>query len=145
MPVPPNVYASDNTVMLQALRDSQAAGKDWRGVAVVEPTIDNTALAAPGFQALLRLLASGRGWVKLTGPYRISALGMPHDDVTPFARALVQCAPHQVMWGSGWPHVMHKGPMPNDGDLADLLTRWVPDKAQRRQVLVDYPARLYGL
>ncbi len=223
--VQPSVYASDNTVMLQALRDGQTAGKNWRGVAVVNPSIDDVTLAsmhalgvrgvrvnvvdvkrgagvlqlgslrglaeriaplgwhmefllhvdewphldrelagfpvdvvfghlgymkaaqgltAPGFQALLRLLATGRGWVKLTGPYRISGLGMPHDDVTPFARALVQHAPHQVVWGSDWPHVMLKGPMPNDGDLADLLSLWVPDEALRHQVLVDNPARLYG-
>jgi predicted TIM-barrel fold metal-dependent hydrolase len=34
--------------------------------------------------------------------------------------------------------------MPNDGDIADLLTAWVPDENQRRKVLVDNPARLYG-
>jgi predicted TIM-barrel fold metal-dependent hydrolase len=34
--------------------------------------------------------------------------------------------------------------MPNDGDLADLLLEWVPDEEQRRKVLVDNPARLYG-
>jgi predicted TIM-barrel fold metal-dependent hydrolase len=39
---------------------------------------------------------------------------------------------------------MVKGPMPNDGDLCDLLTSWIPDAALRKQVLVDNPARLYG-
>jgi predicted TIM-barrel fold metal-dependent hydrolase len=39
---------------------------------------------------------------------------------------------------------MVKTPMPNDGDLCDLLTAWVPDAALRKQVLVDNPARLYG-
>jgi predicted TIM-barrel fold metal-dependent hydrolase len=34
--------------------------------------------------------------------------------------------------------------MPNDGDLADLLTNWVPDADLREQVLVKNPARLYG-
>jgi predicted TIM-barrel fold metal-dependent hydrolase len=28
--------------------------------------------------------------------------------------------------------------------LADLLAQWVPDEAQRRKVLVENPARLYG-
>ena len=32
-----------------------------------------------------------------------------------------------VVWGSDWPHVMVKGVMPNDGDLADLLLDWIPD------------------
>ncbi|MDH5265474.1 MAG: amidohydrolase family protein [Betaproteobacteria bacterium] len=99
---------------------------------------------APGFRALLRLLESGRAWVKLTGPYRISAGTMPHADVAAFARELLRAAPDRVVWGSDWPHVMVKGAMPNDGDLADLLAGWIPDEALRRRVLVDNPARLYG-
>jgi hypothetical protein len=39
---------------------------------------------------------------------------------------------------------MVKGPMPNDGDLCDLLSDWVPDSATREQVLTRNPARLYG-
>jgi hypothetical protein len=35
-------------------------------------------------------------------------------------------------------------PMPNDGDLADLLFDWIPDEALRNRVLVDNPAALYG-
>lgn len=101
-------------------------------------------VADPGFRALLRLAASGRAWVKLTGPYRISSRALPHADVTPFAHALLEAATPQVIWGSDWPHVMVKGSMPNDGDLADLLSGWVPDEGLRRRVLVDNPARLYG-
>ncbi|MCM2329435.1 MAG: amidohydrolase family protein [Lysobacter sp.] len=101
-------------------------------------------LAAPGFRALLRLLRAGRAWAKFTGPYRISTGALPHADVVPFAHALIEAAPGQVVWGSDWPHVMVKGAMPNDGDLADLLPAWVPDEGARRAVLVDNPARLYG-
>ncbi|MBK8767042.1 MAG: amidohydrolase family protein [Burkholderiaceae bacterium] len=36
-------------------------------------------VAHPGFQALLRLLAEDRCWVKLSGAYRMSALGHPND------------------------------------------------------------------
>jgi predicted TIM-barrel fold metal-dependent hydrolase len=99
---------------------------------------------APGFRALIRLLEAGRAWVKLTGPYRISAGPLPHGDVVPLAHALLQAAPDRVVWGSDWPHVMVKGAMPNDGDLADLLPAWIPDAELRRRVLVDNPARLYG-
>jgi predicted TIM-barrel fold metal-dependent hydrolase len=99
---------------------------------------------APGFRALVRLLAEGRAWVKLTGPYRISAQALPHADVVPFARELLRVAPQRVLWGSDWPHVMVKGAMPNDGDLADLLLDWIPDAALRRAVLAENPARLYG-
>jgi predicted TIM-barrel fold metal-dependent hydrolase len=98
----------------------------------------------PGFQALLRLMRTRKAWVKLTGPYRISASAMPHADTVPFAHALLQAAPDRVVWGTDWPHVMVKGPMPNDGDLCDLLADWVPDERLRKQVLVDNPAALYG-
>jgi 2-pyrone-4,6-dicarboxylate lactonase len=103
-------------------------------------------LADPGFQALLRLLKAGRAWVKLTGPYRISTMGAPHPDTTPFVHALMDAAPTRVVWGSDWPHVKAAWsvPMPKDADLADLMMEWVPDPALRRQVLVDNAATLYG-
>jgi predicted TIM-barrel fold metal-dependent hydrolase len=99
---------------------------------------------APGFQALLRLVKSGRCWVKFTGPYRISTVALPHPDVTPFAHVLIAGNPERILWGSDWPHVMAKGAMPNDGDLADLLSDWIPDARLREQVLVKNPERLYG-
>ena len=97
----------------------------------------------PGFQALLRMMQAGRAWVKLTGPYRISAQPLPHDDTNAYAHALLRVAPAQVVWGSDWPHVMVKTPMPNDGDLVDMLGTSIPDAAIRKQVLVGNPARLY--
>ena len=100
--------------------------------------------ATSGFQALLRLLVGGRCWVKLTGPYRISAGDPPYGDILPLAHALVAAAPERLLWGSDWPHVMVKKQMPNDGDLCDLLGDWIPDPEIRKTVLVDNPARLYG-
>jgi 2-pyrone-4,6-dicarboxylate lactonase len=101
---------------------------------------------APGFQALLRLLRSGRAWVKFTGAYRISNRTTPHADTDVFAHALVETAPDRLVWGTDWPHVMAKWsiPMPNDGELADLLLNWVPDDALLKRVLVDNPTALYG-
>jgi predicted TIM-barrel fold metal-dependent hydrolase len=32
---------------------------------------------------------------------------------------------------------------PDDADLVDLIERWMPDAALRKQILVDNPARLY--
>ena len=103
-------------------------------------------MTTPGFQALLRLMKSGKAWVKLTGPYRISGQPLPHADTNAFAHALIAANADRVIWGTDWPHVMlnWKIPMPNDGDIADLLGAWVPDPAIRRRVLVDNPAALYG-
>jgi len=99
----------------------------------------------PGFRALLRLMKSGRAWVKLTGPSRITTSGgLPYADVVPYARALLEANPERVIWGTDWPHVIIKTPMPNDGDLADLLSDWIPDARMREQVLVHNPAGLYG-
>jgi predicted TIM-barrel fold metal-dependent hydrolase len=96
-----------------------------------------------GFQALLALMRTGRAWVKLTGPYRISASPMPHTDTVAYAHALLAANPARVVWGTDWPHVMAKAPMPNDGDLVDLLAQWVPDPQLRKRVLVDNPTVLY--
>lgn len=101
-------------------------------------------VAHPGFQALLRLMKSGRCWTKLTGPYRISTHPMPYPDVTPLAHALIDANANRVVWGTDWPHAKHDGAMPNDGDMCDRLTEWVPDASIRRKVLVDNPAQLYG-
>jgi predicted TIM-barrel fold metal-dependent hydrolase len=97
----------------------------------------------PGFQALLRLMKSGKAWVKLTGPYRISSSPLPHEDTNAFARALIAAAPSQVVWGSDWPHVHIKTKMPNDAEICDLLEAWISNEQERKQVLVDNPARLY--
>jgi predicted TIM-barrel fold metal-dependent hydrolase len=98
-----------------------------------------------GFQALLRLMKAGRAWVKLTGPSRITTSGgLPYADVVPYARALLETNPERVIWGTDWPHVIIKTLMPNDGDLADLLSEWIPDARLREQVLVRNPEKLYG-
>ena len=99
---------------------------------------------APGFQALIRALKTGRVWSKLSAPYRTSRAPIPYDDLNPFAQALVAAAPDQLVFGTDWPHVMMDGEMPNTGTLVEQLAAWVPDAATRRKILVDNPARLYG-
>lgn len=101
--------------------------------------------SAASLDAFLRLFERGRCWVKLTGPYRIStAPDLPYVDVTSLARRLAGVNPERLIWGTDWPHVMCKKPMPNDGDLADLVSDWLPDAALRERVLVTNPAALYG-
>jgi predicted TIM-barrel fold metal-dependent hydrolase len=100
-------------------------------------------IAHPQFQALLRLLDSGRAWVK-TCSYRASAKGHPWDDVAPNARALVAAAPERCVWGTDWPHSSMPSPLPEAGALLDQFFAWVPDAATRQRILVDNPATLYG-
>jgi len=104
----------------------------------------NKGVNAPGFQALIRLLKSGRGWAKLSAPYRTSRQEPPYHDMTSFAHALVAAAPDRLVWGSDWPHVLLEKTMPNDGDLVDQIAVWVPDEKTRRRILVDNAERLYG-
>jgi 2-pyrone-4,6-dicarboxylate lactonase len=94
--------------------------------------------------ALRRLLDTGRVWVKLSGADRLSRTGAPFHDALPIARSLASHAPERVLWGSDWPHVNLGGPMPDDGDLTDLIAGIVPDEAARKLMLVDNPARFFG-
>ena len=99
----------------------------------------------PAVKAVLRMLDSGRVWLKLSGPMRCTAQNLPYPDVTPLARVFVRHAPERMVWGTDWPHVNLDGrEMPNDGDLLDLLAEWVPDAATRKRILVDNACALYG-
>ena len=108
----------------------------------------------PGFDAVLSLVKSGRAYVKLAGPYRVSKQAPEYQDLVPVVRALLAANPDRLLWGSGWPHVnsgssagrMTTSPnLPVDaGHLLNLLAVWVPDAETRRKILVENPARLYG-
>ena len=98
------------------------------------------------FKSLLRLVDTGRCWVKLSAPYETSKTGAPkYEDVGRLAKALVKKAPERMMWASNWPHPTARKPAPpNDEDLFDLLLDWAPDENARKKILVDNPAELYG-
>lgn len=98
--------------------------------------------AHPQFQALLRLLDSGRAWVKLCS-YRASSAGAPWTDMADNVRALVAAAPDRCVWGTDWPHP-GMDPAPEAGVLLDQLQQWVPDAAVRQKVLAENAGRLYG-
>jgi 2-pyrone-4,6-dicarboxylate lactonase len=101
-------------------------------------------LAAPPYQALLRLLRRDNCWAKLMGPYFVSDAFPHYPDITPFARGMIAAAPDRVVWGSDWPHPSAREKMPDEGDLADMLAEWAPDAAQYKKILVENPRRLYG-
>jgi predicted TIM-barrel fold metal-dependent hydrolase len=99
----------------------------------------------PGFQSLVRLLGEGGCWVKMSGAHRLSTRAPDYPDARPFHEALVRANPDRLVWGTDWPHPRIEGDMPNAGHLLDLFNEWTPDTAVRKKILVDNPARLYGL
>ena len=98
----------------------------------------------PGFRRLLDLLRKGQGrsWVKLTGLYRMST-APGFADAAPMVRALVEAAPERLIWGSDYPHLSFADRV-GTTELYNLLGAWVPDEADRRRILADNPAVLFG-
>ncbi|MFC3337415.1 amidohydrolase family protein [Paracandidimonas soli] len=105
-----------------------------------------TGLSHPAFGIVRSLLASGRAWLKLSGPYLNTAFGVHggYPDTDAIARAWIEAAPEQLVWGSDWPHVTEPVHKPDDAELLELLSRWCCDPAVRQQILTTNPARLYG-
>ena len=99
-------------------------------------------LEQPGFRALMRLVDSGRCWVKLSAPYRIDLDGAPYRKAAGLARALVQRNPERMVWGTDWPHP-DVAVVPDDPGLLDALVDCVADESTRNRILVDNPAKLY--
>jgi 2-pyrone-4,6-dicarboxylate lactonase len=100
-------------------------------------------LDQPAFHALLGLLEDRNIWVKVSGADRVTRQGPPYSDAVPFARKLVSECGDRCVWGTDWPHPNHRGPMPDDGTLVDLIAEIAPGEAARQALLVDNPRRLY--
>ncbi len=97
------------------------------------------------WRLLLKLLATGRCWVKLSGPYYGSKSGPPlYADKARIARALIKAAPERMVWASNWPHPSFKKNFPDEGKLLDTIAEWTQDESLRRKILVTNPAKLYG-
>jgi D-galactarolactone isomerase len=97
------------------------------------------------WRALLKLLAGGSCWVKLSGPYYGSKSGPPlYQDKARIAKELIKAAPERMVWASNWPHPSFKKNFPDEGKLLDLVAEWAQDETLRRKILVENPARLYG-
>lgn len=100
------------------------------------------------------LLASGHGWVKISGTYRLDRPDA-RDDIAALARDLYRENPDNIVWGSDWPHPPHHQSAPADNpppepyrdiDPADMLATvrdWFDDTRDRERILVTNPARLY--
>jgi len=101
-------------------------------------------VSAPGFQALLEFGKTGNAVVKLSGPFRSSVQGYPYNDVDPFIEAVIKAYTlDNCVWGSDWPFVLMNERMDYGPPLV-CLKRWLPNPKDRKKVLWDTPARLFG-
>lgn len=103
--------------------------------------LEEDGLTEIDFARLVALMRSGRGWIKLSAPYRL-AKNKGYEAVEGVARALVEAAPDRCLWGSDWPHIPGLGR--DTGELLNLMPVWAPAAEVRRAILVDNPARLLG-
>jgi D-galactarolactone isomerase len=99
----------------------------------------------PGVGVLMRLVASGRTYVKIASPYDSSRSGGPkYADLAPLVALLVREAPDRLIWASNWPHAaLTVEQRPDDAAWLDLMTEWM-DETTRHKMLVDNPAELFG-
>lgn len=100
--------------------------------------------ADPSVRKVSELLKRGNFWVMISLAEKTSRTGPPWDDVVPIVRQYIEVAPDRVIWGSDWPHPVSTKQPPNDAELLEFLFRCLPDESERRKVLVDNPARLFG-
>lgn len=103
----------------------------------------------PSLKKVIALLKRGNFWVMLSLAEKISKAGKSPDgrhwdDILPIMRALIEAAPDRVVWASDWPHPVSTSQPPNEADLVELLYRATHDDAERRRILVDNPAKLFG-
>jgi predicted TIM-barrel fold metal-dependent hydrolase len=105
----------------------------------------------PGFAEFLALLRSGKVYVKISAPYRISQL--PHyPDAAAIAHAMIAANPDRIVWGTDWPHpgaakrdpaVIEPFRSEDNGEALNRLAQWTQSTAELEKILVDNPARLY--
>jgi len=106
---------------------------DHMGRPNIQLGVDN-----PQFKKFITLMSENPNfWVKVSCPERLSVTGPPYEDVTPFARKLVEKFPSRVLWGTDWPHPNMKTHIPDDGQLVDLIPKIAPTKALQQKLLIE--------
>ena len=98
----------------------------------------------PGFQRFLEFGRSGKAIAKLTGAIRISKQAFPFYDVDPYVEAVIDAFTlERCVWGSDWPFVILKNAITYEQVVA-WFERVVPNAGDRRKLLWETPARLFG-
>jgi predicted TIM-barrel fold metal-dependent hydrolase len=99
--------------------------------------VPNQGENAPGFQAALRAIGSGRGWVKVSAPYR--SAGCDHAGLA--ARLLAEGGPERLLWASDWPFVGHENNV-TYRQMVESFAQFIPDPVTREKI-GRTAARLY--
>ena len=105
-------------------------------------------------RALLRLLARGHVWMKLSAPYRSSGDALAVRPDAAWLRAILEAGAERCVWGSDWPHTPpHALQGGAEVPLAyrrldyravlEGFTAALPSGASAWAILRDNPARLY--
>lgn len=160
----PDLFSRPDTGdLLQRARDMgwfvqvYAIGRAWAGIAerlaasgarIVIDHLGHPDVAdgidQPGFRAVLALAQETDAVVKLSGAFRVSPQPAGFRDVDRFARAAIErFGVDRCIWGSDWPFI-NVGKQVGYAEQLAMLERWLPDGAQRAQVLAANPARLFG-
>ena len=143
---------------------ARVTGHDWKTVAKVIKNLE-AGIETPEYKPretlieghrnkVLELMEKGRGWVKISGTYRLSPSDQPVLTAA-LARDLGTANLDQIVWGSDWPHSPHHSgtvqPNPaalpyrklDPAELMDMVRKWFDAPREWQQILVDNPARLY--
>jgi predicted TIM-barrel fold metal-dependent hydrolase len=106
--------------------------------------VPGAGLDQPGFQALLELGRSRRAVIKLSGQAKFSEQAYPHADAQAYARRLLEAfSPDACIWGSDWPFLRAASRI-DYGTVLALAEELLPDASDRRKVMHDNAARLFG-
>lgn len=101
------------------------------------------ALASPGaaLDDLARVLETGRVYVKISAPYRLSD-SPDHAGYRKTLSTLAARSPDRLLWASDWPHTELFGSMPEDEELMALSLESLP-KTTHAAIFADNAKRLY--
>lgn len=157
----------------------RVSGRGWHvqlfaGLAVVEAVetviaqapvpvvMDHVAAALPaqgleqaGFGALLRVVGSGKAYVKVTHRFLPSGTGPEYRDSSAMLRALLRANADRVLWGTDWPHPDSRqlpgrkttdiAPFEDVDDAAwfERFRAMAGDAKTLEKILVENPGRLY--
>jgi predicted TIM-barrel fold metal-dependent hydrolase len=84
----------------------------------------------PGQRAILGALETGRTWIRLSAPYRLSDGVLANELAQLFLR---EAGPDRLLWGSDWPWVAHEGQYSIAAAIRDFH-EWIPDPQARARI-----------